>query len=567
MLERLLVRGLGIIDAVEVELAPGFVALTGETGAGKSLLVSSLELLAGRRASSELVRTGDDRLKVEGWFQVGSGSGLEEILDDVGVADGDELVIRREVSAEGRGRCWINDASVTVATLQRIAPLLLSIHGQHEQHGLADAEVQRRLVDDAGGHDDLLTEVDERFAEWRRAADHLDSLEAARATRRDRLDTITFQLAEIDSVDPGEGEHERLTARRQVLRNAARLRELSTSILGSLGDDEASVVDRIARAERDVEEMVAHGLPLAEGNATLAEARIHVEELVREVRAMTADMDGDPGELDDVESRLHNLEKLMLKYGDPLDKVFEHREALVVERDRLEDVEDRLETAVAAAGAALEEFAEAAQRLDAARRRAGEKLARAVEGVLARLNMAGTRLDFRWQPRLDDRSPLVRDGEGVSFDAAGVEECELLIAANPGEEPRPMARIASGGELSRIHLAIRTVLRSARPDDAVTLLFDEVDSGLGGATAAALAALLSDLAATDQVLAVTHLPQVAAVAGAHFKIDKVERNDRAVTRILKLEGEDRETELARMLAGDEIGASARAHARALLGDS
>lgn len=567
MLERLLVRGLGIIDAVEVVLAPGFVALTGETGAGKSLLVSSLELLAGRRASSELVRTGDDHLKVEGWFRVDPGSGLEEILKDVGVADGDELVIRRELSAEGRGRCWINDASVTVATLQRIAPLLLSIHGQHEQHGLANAEVQRRLVDHAGGHDELLTEVGESFAEWRQAADHRASLEAARANRRDRLDTITFQLAEIDSVDPAEGEHEKLTARRDVLRNAERLRELSGSILGSLGDDESSVVDRIARAERDVEEMVAHGLPLAEGNATLTEARIHVEELVREVRALTAEMDGDPGELDDVESRLHNLEKLMLKYGEPLDKVFEHREALVAEKDRLEEVEDRLEAAAGVATAALEDFAETGQRLDTARHRAGVKLARAVEDVLARLNMAGTRMEFRWQPRIDDRSPLVRNGEGVAFDADGVEECELLIAANPGEEPRPMARIASGGELSRIHLAIRTVLRSARRDGAVTLLFDEVDSGLGGATAAALAALLADLAATDQVLAVTHLPQVAAAADTHFKIDKVQVDDRAVTQVLELGGEDREIELARMLAGDEIGPSARAHARTLLGGS
>ena len=567
MLERLLVNGLGIIDAVEVELAPGFVALTGETGAGKSLLVTSLELLAGRRAASELVRTGDDRLRVEGWFQVDGGSILDEILDEIGAAADGQLVIRRELSATGRGRCWINDVSVTANTLQRMAPCLLSIHGQHEQHGLADADVQRQLVDDAGDHNELLSEVGGLFTEWRDAADHLASLEAARANRRDRLDTIAFQLAEIDAVNPSEGEHEQLTARRQVLRNAERLRELADSILGSLGDDEASVVDLIARAERDVEEMVAHGLPLAENNAGLVEARIHVEELVREVRTLTSDIDGDSGELDDVESRLHSLDQLMLKYGEPLGKVLEHRVALAAEKGRLEEVEDRLEVAATAAAAALADFAEAGVRLDRVRHEAGAKLARLVEDVLARLNMAGTQLEFRWQPRLDDHSPLVRGGVGVAFDAAGVEECELLIAANPGEELRPMARIASGGELSRIHLAIRTVLRAARPDGAVTLLFDEVDSGLGGATAAALAGLLADLAETDQVLAVTHLPQVAAAAGSHFRIDKIQRENRAVTRVQKLEGEDRELELARMLAGEKIGASARAHARTLLGNS
>ena len=567
MLERLIVQGLGIIDAVEVELAPGFVALTGETGAGKSLLVTSLELLAGRRASAELVRTGDDRLRVEGWFSIDGGSGVEDILDEIGAADGSQLVIRREVSAAGRGRCWVNDVSVTANTLQQMAPLLLSIHGQHEQHGLADADIQRRLVDDAGGHDELLAEVGARFAEWRDTADHLISLEAARAGRRDRLDTIAFQLAEIAAVDPSEGEHEQLTVRRQILRNAARLQELATSILGSLGDDDGSVVDRIARAERDLGEMVAHGLPLAESSAALAEARINIEEMVREVRALTADVDDSAGALDGVESRLHSLDQLMLKYGEPLGRVLEHRTALITEKDRLEEVEDRLEAAAAAAAAALGDFDAVAERLDEARRKAGTRLARSVEDVLARLNMAGTLMEFRWQPRIDDHSPLMRDGRGVAFDVGGVDECELLIAANPGEEPRPMARIASGGELSRLHLAIRTVLRSARPGGALTLLFDEVDSGLGGATAAALAHLLADLAATDQVLAVTHLPQVAAVANTHFKIEKLQLDERAVTRVFALEGEDRETELARMLAGDEIGASARAHARTLLGGS
>jgi len=567
MLERLIVQGLGIIDAVEVELASGFVAITGETGAGKSLLVTSLELLAGRRASAELVRTGDDRLRVEGWFGLDGGSGVKEILDEIGAADGSQVVIRREVSAAGRGRCWVNDVSVTANTLQQMAPMLLSIHGQHEQHGLADADVQRRLVDDAGGHDELLAEVGSRFAEWRDTADHQASLEAARANRRDRLDTIAFQLAEIAGVDPSDGEHEQLIARRQVLRNAARLRELASSILGSLGDDDGSVVDRIARAERDLDEMVAHGLPLAEGAAALVESRINIEEMIREVRALTADVDDSPGVLDGVESRLHSLDQLMLKYGEPLGCVLEHRIALISEKDQLEEVEDRLEAAAAAAAAALGDFEAAAGRLDEARREAGIRLARSVEEVLARLNMAGTHLEFRWQPRIDDHSPLVREGRGVAFDSGGVDECELLIAANPGEEPRPMARIASGGELSRIHLAIRTVLRSARPGGALTLLFDEVDSGLGGATAAALASLLADLAAADQVLAVTHLPQVAAAAGTHFLIEKLELDKRAVTRVSALEGEDRETELARMLAGDEIGASARAHARTLLGGS
>lgn len=566
MLQRLSVSGLGIIDSVEVELGAGFIALTGETGAGKSLLVTSLELLAGRRASAELVRTGDERLRVEGWFEHRPGSRLEEILDEIGAPSDGSLVIRRELTAEGRGRCWVNDVTVTTTTLRRIAPHLLSIHGQHEQHGLADGDVQRRLVDTAGDHDELLTEVAERYAEWRAAADELAELEGARAGRRDRLDTIAFQLGEIDAVAPEEGEHEALTARRQILRNATRLQELADAVLGRLGDDEGSVVDRLAQAERQVGEMIECGLPLADGAVGLAEARVNVEELLREVRRLVGDVDGDAGELDAVESRLHTLDRLMLKYGDPLSRVFEHRRNLIDERGRLEDVEDRLEEAAATAAAAVERYATAAAALDDARHLAGEKLARAVEEVLARLNMAGTRLAFTWRAGTDESSPLIRDGVGVVFDAAGVEECELLIAANPGEEPRPMARIASGGELSRIHLALRTVLRRLRSGGATTLLFDEVDSGLGGAAAVALAGLLADLAASDQVLAVTHLPQVAAGATGQFRVDKVTEGGRSVTRVKALDDEERELELARMIAGDELGESARAHARTLLGE-
>jgi DNA repair protein RecN (Recombination protein N) len=567
MLEGLAVRGLGIIDAVEIEFEPGFIALTGETGAGKSLLVSSLELLAGRRASSELVRTGDDRLLVEGRFTQTGGTAVATVLGELGLDADDELVIRRELTASGRGRCWINDVTVTVGALQRLAPHLLSIHGQHEQHGLADGGVQRRLIDDSGGYGTLSGEVAERFAEWRRAADELAELERARASRRDRLDTIAFQLGEIDAVGPVEGEHEELSARRLVVRNAARIRELAERVLASLADDDGAVIDQIARAERDVEEMITHGLSLAEGAAGLAEARIQVEELVRELRGQTADVGGDASELDRLESRLHALDQLMLKYGEPLAEVLEHRQRLLGERARLEDVEDRLGAAATAADQALRRYDEAARELDRERRMAADELARSVEEVLARLNMAGTELSFRWQPREDASSPLVRDGVAVAFDADGVEECELLIAANPGEEPRSMARIASGGELSRIHLAIRTVLRETRRSDALTLLFDEVDSGLGGATAAALAGLLGDLAATDQVLAVTHLPQVAAGARTHYRIDKITRQERSVTRVQRLEGEDRELELARMIAGDKLGESARAHARTLLGAS
>ena len=567
MLQRLSVRSLGIIDAVELEFAPGFAALTGETGAGKSLLVESLKLLGGQRAQSDLVRTGSDRLQVEGTFSVTAGSALEAFLQELGAAaEAGVAVLRREVSSGGRSRCWINDILVTAGALQRAAPHLLAIHGQHEQHGLADTGIQRSLVDAFGGHETLLEGTRARYAVWHNAAEELDRLRRAQSSRRDRLDVIKFQVQEIDAADPRSGEDEELRRRRLVLRHAARLAELSGSLLGRLSEDEAAVVDGLAKAERELAEMVECGLDVEQGSERLAQARVQVEEVVREVQLLAAGTEGSPGELEEVESRAHLLDQLMLKYGSPVDAVLAHRESLVREREELESVEDRLEAAAATTEAALAEFDRAAEALDKARRKAGQALAASVEKVLARLAMEGTHLEFTWQPRADASSPLLRDGHPVAFDAAGVEECVLLIAANPGEEPRPMARIASGGELSRVHLALRTVLRSRGPTAALTLLFDEVDSGLGGVTAAALAELLADLAQADQVLVVTHLPQVAARADGHFLVEKIVENGRAVTRTGPLTGTEREAEVARMLAGGEVTDSAHAHARVLLGD-
>ena len=344
--------------------------------------------------------------------------------------------------------------AVTAGALQRIAPHLLSIHGQHEQHGLADGEVQRRLVDDFDSHEDLLEETARCFATWREAAAKFEQLRTQQATRRDRLDTITFQLQEIEGVGPSEGEDDELRQRRLVLRSAAQLADLSSSLLDRLSEGESSVVDGLARAEREIATIAEYGVSLEGGVERLTEARVHVEEVVREVQALADDANADPGELESAESRLHTLEQLMLKYGSKLSDVLAHRDNLIHERSDLQSVEERLDQAAASADRALADFDASAAALDQARSVAGDELANAVEEVLARLAMDGTRLEFRWQPRADASSPLVRDGESVAFDANGVNECVLLIAANPGEEPRPMARIASGGELSRVHLCL-----------------------------------------------------------------------------------------------------------------
>lgn len=563
VLERLSVAGLGIIDRVDLDFRSGFTVLTGETGAGKSLLVESLKLIAGDRARSDMVRSGADRLQVTAWFTELPPPALE-VLEDLGLDGWDELVVRREVTAAGRSRCFVNDVPVTAGGLQRLAPHLLAIHGQHEQYGLADSDVQRGLVDQFGGLGDAVDGVRRRHQIWRDRQDEVDRLTRARSGRRDRLDVIAFQAAEIDSVAPVPGEIEELGRRRQALRHAVRLQELSHRAVDLLAERDNAVVDCLAGVERALAEMIELGQPLDDTASNVAAARIAAEEAVREIQSLVGEIQEDPTALETIESRLHLLDALCLKYGSDLEAVAAHRRRLEAERAELESVEDRLDQARGDAATGLAEFDTAARGLQDLRRDSAGRLVRRIEQALSGLDMAGASLRFDWQARPDADSPLIRDGEAVAFTEMGVEEAELLLAANRGEELRPMARVASGGELSRIHLAIRTAMRSAHSQAPMTVLFDEVDSGLGGRAAGALADLLASLADLDQVLVVTHLPQVAARASGHFKVEKVAEGDRTVTRVGALDAEARRSEIARMLAGGSVTEAALVHANEML---
>ncbi len=567
MLERLDVRGLGIIERVDIVVPPGFSVLTGETGAGKSLLVGSLDLIAGGRASADAVRSGEPKLVVQAWFAPPLPGEVDVILEDLGIEFDGDIVIRREVGDSGRSRCWVNDTIVTVGGLQRIAGRLLAIHGQHEQHGLSDTRVQRKLVDDFGRLESELTAVREAWDRWSRAAADVNRLEAARNRRRDRLDVIAFQEAEIDGVAPVAGEDEELRQRRTRLRNAVRLRTLVAEITSTLGDREGSIVEELARTSRAIGELGECGVDTSGMAPLIAEAQLLSEEVLREVRAQGTDVENDPGELEELESRLHRLESLTLKYGGTLQNVLEHRRGLAEERKELENVEEHLDQARAEAQAALEAYDRAARVLHERRVEASRVMEGEITAVLERLDMTGATLKFRWSARPDTGSPLIRDGSPAAFDEDGVEEAELFLAANRGEPLRPMARIASGGELSRIHLAIRTVLRRRAPAGGLTLLFDEVDSGLGGRAAAALAELLADLARDDQVLVVTHLAQVAGRAEAQFRVEKKTHAGRTTTTVSRLSQPQRVDEISRMVAGDAVTDAARAHAVELLANA
>lgn len=563
MLRELEVRDLGIIEAVRLELPAGFVVLTGETGAGKSLLVHSLKLLSGERGDSDMLRAGAEKLLVEGVFAPVPET-LREYLQELGVEADTELVIRREMAASGRSRAWVNDVPVTLATLQRLAPSLLAIAGQHEQRNLADPTTHLTLVDAYGELEPQARGVAEAFQRWQETRRALAEARARLAQRRDRLDLISYQLNEIASAQVREGEQEALLEERTLLRHAERIGELLASAREALGGDGA--VTQLARAVRGVRELDQLGLPVGEAREQLEQAQLLAEEVLRVLDALSDRVRVDPQRLEEVEARLATLERLSRKYGGSVAAVLAHQRALEDEKATLEGVEERIQELETAEQDAAQGYLRAALEIFHLRQQAAAALAQEVTAVLARLGMPGTRMELRQTLRVAPDGALTWRGERVNPAPWGIADGELYLSPNPGEPLKPLAKIASGGELSRIHLALRTVLRRvAQASPALTLLFDEVDSGIGGRVAEEVGQLLKALGQRDQVLVVTHLPQVAGLGDAHFVVAKHPRQGRTVTTVARVEGEERVAELVRMLGAREGSEAARQHALELLG--
>lgn len=562
MLGELKVRNLGIIESVHLVLGEGFSVLTGETGAGKSLLVQSLQLLAGARAESEQVRGGCDRLVVEGRFRTPSAPPARALLEELGVPASEELIVRREVAASGRSRAWLDDVPVTAGALGRLAQFLLSIDGQHEQRGLADPATHLAVVDEFGALAPLVAEIAAVFAAWLQSRARLAQQRAALSSRRDRLDVISFQSREIEEARLSPGEDGALREERNMLRHGSRIAELVATALEALGGDGGSVA--LARAARVSGELEELGVGLGQTRDDLAQAQILAEEAVRALSALADRVRIDPARLEVVEARGATIERLARKYGGSLDAVLAHLDALHDERRRLEEVEDDIARLEAEESELAARYLCRAIELSQARQAASIELCREVVKVLARLGMERVELQLAMRLRESPSGALAVGESRVEAGADGIDAGEFLISPNPGEEMRPMARIASGGELSRLHLAMRTVLRERRcGGDRLTLLFDEVDSGIGGKVADVLGELLAEQARRHQVLVVTHLPQVAVRATSQLMVSKENRDGRTLTQVSEVSGEARVEEVVRMMGGGADG-TARAHARALL---
>jgi DNA repair protein RecN (Recombination protein N) len=593
VLRELHVRNLAVLAEASVVFGEGLNVLSGETGAGKSIVVDSLALLAGARASTDLIRSGAEVLTAsgvfapegEGWRAVLAAAGLEaEGGDGSGegaereAAEGDggersevEILVRREIGRNGRNRVFVNDQPTTLRLLAELAPHLLRIHGQRDELDLMAAELQRGWLDRSGGApgEALLARTAAAFDAHARLAERLERRSGDERARRERLELLRFQAAEIDAARLAAGEDQALRQEREVLRHVEAIRSALGGAAALLSEDEGSAVERLDRARALLSEVEEWEPESAAWAAELEELRIRTAEVASALARRLGGLEAEPGRLDAVEDRLAVVERLSKRHGGDVAAVLARRAEIGAELAELEDDAGSADELAARAAEALAGYREAALALSSARAGWGERLARAIERELADLGLARARLAVALERRRRAGSPLELDGEPVEAGRSGVDQVTFLFAPNPGEEPRPLARIASGGELSRLHLALQLAVRglerrgksgAARP----TLVFDEVDSGIGGAEAAALGRKLQRLARGGQILAVTHLPQVASHADVHFKVSKRVRGGRTSVEVEELPPQERVEEIARMLAGETLTPLSLSHAEELI---
>ena len=554
MLRELRINNFAIIDRLEIRFHERLNVLTGETGSGKSIMVEAVDLLLGGRPAAEQIRTGCDEAVLEAAFELPPKSPVLDPLQVMDLRDdaGGDLILRRVLTRAGKSRAYINGNLVTVGQLQQVGNLLVDLHGQHEHQSLLQSDQQLYMLDAYGRLLELRAEFRGRRARYLRIAGELSELEGSERDRMQREDLLNYQAEEIGAAQLTAGEDLRLEKEREVLSNSARLSSLAEEAYQSLYGEDGAILSRLAGVESALLDLARIDDRMRDPAEGCARASVELQELSRRLRDYREEIEFDPERLEAIEERLHRIAALKKKYAPTIEGILELHRKLEDERDGLAGRDERLRSLKAEGEQARAECADLASRLTRERTRTARQLEKKVEQELGHLKMGRTRFAIRIEST---------PGTG-EFGPSGSDTAEFLVAANPGEEPKPLARVASGGELSRIMLALKSILASV--DSVPTLVFDEVDAGIGGAVAEVVGHRLKALARHRQVICVTHLPQIASQAAEHFTVQKNIAEGRTVTRVRRLEKEDRVEEIARMLGGREMTPTAFKHAREML---
>ena len=568
MLTRLYIENFALIERVEIEFGPGLNAITGETGAGKSILLGALNCILGEAARSDLVRGGCERCIVEGIFEFdekasGGKAALGRLRDlEVDVTD-DQLVLRREIRASSRSRCFVNGGGVPLKRLAEIGNALVDLHGQHEHQSLLDEQQHARFLDECGQLVELSGQVRSAHSDAVSSDAEVEALVSElRALQREE-ELRQFQLDEIRRLTPEAGEDEKLESELRVLENQAELANEVGDLFALLYQNEGSVVELLGRSRRQLDRLVDIDPRLGAQAETVEQLLIGVEDLATGLREYLEALDSDPLRLEQTRERLFELRRLIDKHGQGLAEIIALAGELENKSERLHLLGDEIAEAERRRARALSDYSELCLQLSAERARAADLLSGQVERGLAALGVESATFEIEATREENPGGMIEIDGAHYRADESGLERVSFLFSANPGEPVRPLARVASGGEISRVMLVLKAII--AERDVVSTLVFDEIDSGISGRTAAAVGHRLEQLGRSHQTLAITHLPQIASLADRHFSVRKTQRHGRTVTDVHHLvETDARRDEIAQLLAGESLSATARKHAQELL---
>ncbi len=562
MLKLLTVQNFAIAEHLEIAFTPGLNILTGETGAGKSILINAISAVVGGRISTEVVRTGSSRAIVSGVFDVSSLPHVQQLLDELGIPVEDEVFIRREIPVKGTSRAFINNVPVPVNTLTRLGRWLVDIHGQHEHQSLLRRETHRELLDAFGQHESLLEAVARTYQNMQTLHDELIQRQQQQRDLQEKQDLYRFQLEEIQKAALQPGEDEALEAERKLLANTEKIFELTGRLLQIFNGDTVSLLELMGTAESHLYALGEFSEEIRKLAEEFATARVISQEAARSIEEFQASLEFDPLRLEVVENRLNLIRQLKKKYGDTIEAILQYQETIQKQLQSSQNFEQEVAQLQQQYQQAVASYVKHALQLSQARQQVAKHLQEQVQQELRYLGMGGTRFAARVDRREENNGDIQIDGKPVQADETGIDAVEFFISPNPGEAFKPLQKIASGGEISRIMLALKRIL--ARIDRVPTLIFDEIDVGVSGRIAGAVGRSIAQLAESHQVLCITHLPQIASQKATHFVVEKYVEDGRTFVRVRHLKTPQRVEEIARLLSGERVTDTARQSARALM---
>lgn len=551
MLKTFEVKDYALIDQINVEFGKGLNIITGETGAGKSILIDAMGLLLGERASTEVVRKGANKSIVEGIFDVEGNHKVKNLLGENEIDDYPELILRREISLKGANRCFVNDTPVSLSFIKEIGNLLVDLHGQHEHQSLLHTETHIDYLDEFGNYDDLLTKYKNRYDELIKTEGEIDALRKREEILNEKKEIYAFQINEIDNVSTKEGEEEKLNDELKILENSEKLAELSSEVYQILYEADNPVHDSIVKVKNDLSKLAEIDKSFTESSNEVETVLALINDISSFIRGYKSKIDLEPEHIEDVRERLGSINMLKKKYGGTVQSVLEHRKKIGEEFELADNFSERIMGLKNKLNSIRIEAGKLAKGISEKRKAESKKVRKNIEDSLKELGISHPNFQTVIINELAvDNNFITVNGKSFKCSVKGIDKVEFFISTNQGEDPKPLAKVASGGEISRIMLSLKSTL--AKNDKLPLLIFDEIDVGVSGRIAQKVGNVLKDLAKYHQIIAITHLPQIAGLADHHYVVEKRLKNRRVISLIKQLDAKERIVEVAKLISGEEI---------------